>query len=61
MCKHYEVPATCAWMTSFGSQKAARNDGWETVFEFSYEEFGAKHGVTFTDVPPTCKLMFARV
>ncbi|XP_028159805.1 uncharacterized protein LOC114352408 [Ostrinia furnacalis] len=60
ICHDLGVPLTGAWMTSAGSQKAAARDGWETVFEVTYEEFGKEAGVVFEDVPPSCKFMTAK-
>ncbi|KAG6450274.1 hypothetical protein O3G_MSEX006480 [Manduca sexta] len=60
MCKEHNIPMTGGWMTSFGSQKAAIRDNWETVFEINYEDFGKEVGVKFENVPPTCIFMIAR-
>ncbi|XP_028159812.1 uncharacterized protein LOC114352414 isoform X2 [Ostrinia furnacalis] len=60
ICHNLGIPLTGAWMTSAGSQKAAARDGWETVFEIPYEEFGKEAGVVFEDVPPSCKFMTAK-
>ncbi|XP_068632162.1 uncharacterized protein [Battus philenor] len=54
------VKVTCAWMTSYGSQKAAERDNWETVLEVTAEELGQRCGVVFKDPPSTFKLMLAR-
>ncbi|KAL0893246.1 hypothetical protein ABMA27_014847 [Loxostege sticticalis] len=60
VCHEAGIPLAGAWMTSAGSQKAADRDGWDTVFEVSYEEFGKEVGITFENVPPTCKFMVAK-
>ncbi|XP_049699911.2 uncharacterized protein LOC110377152 [Helicoverpa armigera] len=61
ICKEHGIPINGAWMTSYGTQKAAERDGWETVCEFQYEEFGKKYGVTFDKDPPSSKFMIARI
>ncbi|KAL0841427.1 hypothetical protein ABMA28_015111 [Loxostege sticticalis] len=60
VCQAEGVPLTAAWMSTAGSQIAAARDGWEVAYEFSYEEFGKENGLTFENVPPTCKYMVAR-
>ncbi|KAJ2941600.1 hypothetical protein O0L34_g14656 [Tuta absoluta] len=59
LCKAHGVPATGAWMTSIGSQKAAERAGWKTVFEIPTEELGRLSGCDFVDAPTTCKVMVA--
>lgn len=61
ICKEYGVPINGAWMTSYGTQKAATRDGWETVAEIHYEEFGKQHNVIYEKDPPSCKFMIARI
>ncbi|KAJ8729968.1 hypothetical protein PYW07_017006 [Mythimna separata] len=61
ICKENEIPINGAWMTSYGTQKAAERDGWETVCEVQYEDLGQKYGVTFTKEPPSTKFMVARI
>ncbi|KAG6450270.1 uncharacterized protein LOC115443599 [Manduca sexta] len=60
MCKEHNIPMTGAWMTSFGTQKAAIRDNWETVCEMNTEDFEKEVGVKFEKVPPTCIFMIAR-
>ncbi|XP_013142934.1 PREDICTED: uncharacterized protein LOC106106821 [Papilio polytes] len=60
MINEQNVPMSCAWMTSYGSQRAAEKDNWETLFEIAPEELGQKCGVVFKDSPRTFKLMFVR-
>ncbi|CAH0579392.1 unnamed protein product [Chrysodeixis includens] len=60
LAKDHEVPITIGWMSSTGTQIAAQREGYETVFEFSFEEFGKKHGVSFENSPKTCKIMRAQ-
>lgn len=50
-----------AWMTAYGTQKAAERDGWKTVCEIQYDEYGKKYGITFEDAPPSCKFMVATI
>ncbi|KAI5652026.1 hypothetical protein NE865_00364 [Phthorimaea operculella] len=59
LCKANGVPATGAWMTAVGSQKAAERDGWKTVFEISFEEVGRLTDCEFVGGPPTVKFMVA--
>ncbi|XP_072931536.1 uncharacterized protein [Epargyreus clarus] len=59
LCQEYKVPMTCAWMTSLGSQKAAKRDGWETIAEITLEELGNLTGLDFGKDVPTYKLMMA--
>uniref|UniRef100_A0A2A4J1J0 N-acetyltransferase domain-containing protein n=1 Tax=Heliothis virescens TaxID=7102 RepID=A0A2A4J1J0_HELVI len=61
ICKEHGIPINGAWMTSYGTQKAAERDGWETVCEFKFEEFEKKYGVTFDKEPPSSKFMIARI
>ncbi|KAG6450272.1 uncharacterized protein LOC115443600 [Manduca sexta] len=61
VCKEHNVPMTGAWMTSFGTQKAAIRDNWETVFELNTEDFAKEVGVKFENVPPTFMFMIAKV
>ncbi|KPI93059.1 hypothetical protein RR46_14280 [Papilio xuthus] len=60
MINEQNIPMSCAWMTSYGSQKAAEKDNWETLFEIAPEELGQKCDVVFIDPPKTFKLMFVR-
>ncbi|XP_045535736.1 uncharacterized protein LOC106717473 [Papilio machaon] len=60
MINEQNVPMSCAWMTSYGSQKAAEKDNWETLFEITPDELGEKCGVVFKDPPKTFKLMLVR-
>ncbi|XP_014366878.2 uncharacterized protein LOC106717521 [Papilio machaon] len=60
MINEQNVPMSCAWMTSHGSQKAAEKDNWETLFEITSEELGQKCGVVFKDPPDSFKFMFVR-
>ncbi|KAG6450271.1 uncharacterized protein LOC115443604 [Manduca sexta] len=60
VCKEHSIPMTGAWMTSFGTQKAAIRDNWETVFEINTEDFGKEVGVKFENVPPTFLYMIGR-
>ncbi|CAK1596378.1 unnamed protein product [Parnassius mnemosyne] len=53
------IPMTCGWMTSYGSQKAAQNDNWETRAEVNVEEIEQNCGVIFKDNPTTFKFMIA--
>ena len=48
-------------MTSYGTQKAAERDGWETVCEVKFEELGKKLGLTFESDLPSSKFMIARI
>nr|XP_021189276.2 uncharacterized protein LOC110375478 [Helicoverpa armigera] len=61
ICKEHGVKMHGAWMTSYGTQKAAERDGWETVCEVQFDEHGKKHGVVFENGPPSCKFMVARI
>uniref|UniRef100_A0A2A4J0Y6 N-acetyltransferase domain-containing protein n=1 Tax=Heliothis virescens TaxID=7102 RepID=A0A2A4J0Y6_HELVI len=61
ICKEQEISINGAWMTSYGTQKAAERDGWETVCEIQYDEFEKKYGVTFDKEPPSSKFMIARI
>lgn len=53
------IPMTCAWMTSYASQKGAEKDNWTTAYEISTKEFEERFDVTFEDAPITFKLMLA--
>ncbi|KAI5652023.1 hypothetical protein NE865_00360 [Phthorimaea operculella] len=57
LCEERGVPATTAWMTAVGSQKAAEKDGWKTLFEISFADLGRLADCEFVKTPPTCKLM----
>lgn len=48
-------------MTSYGTQKAAERDGWETVCEIQCEELGKFFGVKYGTNPPSTKFMIARI
>ncbi|KAJ2946206.1 hypothetical protein O0L34_g5141 [Tuta absoluta] len=61
VAKAHGVPATGAWMTAIGSQRAAAADGWKTEYEIPFEELGRLCGCEFVDAPPTLKLMVAYV
>ncbi|CAH0701104.1 unnamed protein product [Spodoptera exigua] len=61
ICKEYGIPVNGAWMTSYGTQKAAERDGWETACELQYEDLDKKFNVTFPKNPPSTKFMIARV
>ncbi|KAG6450273.1 hypothetical protein O3G_MSEX006468 [Manduca sexta] len=60
VCKEHNIPMTGAWMTSFGTQKAAVRDNWETAYELNTEDIGKEVGVEFENVPPTFMYMIAR-
>ncbi|CAB3229883.1 unnamed protein product [Arctia plantaginis] len=61
ICQKLGVPLTAALMTAYATQKAAERDGWETVFEYNFEEIGKLFNVTFDkNDPPIAKLMVAR-
>ncbi|XP_022830792.1 uncharacterized protein LOC111359460 [Spodoptera litura] len=59
--KEYGIPINGAWMTSYGTQKAAERDGWETVCELQYEDLEKKFNVTYGRHPPSTKFMIARI
>ncbi|KAI5652024.1 hypothetical protein NE865_00362 [Phthorimaea operculella] len=59
--KAHGVPATGAWMTAIGSQRAAASDGWKTEYEIPFEELGKLCECEFVGAPPTLKLMVAYV
>ncbi|KAI5652025.1 hypothetical protein NE865_00363 [Phthorimaea operculella] len=59
LCKENGVPATGAWMTAVGSQKAAERDGWETIFEIPLDELGRLADCEIVGGPPTAKSMVA--
>ncbi|CAH1645397.1 unnamed protein product [Spodoptera littoralis] len=61
MCKEYGIPVNGAWMTSYGTQKAAERDGWETVCELLYEDLEKKFHVIYPKNPPSTKFMIARI
>ncbi|CAH1645396.1 unnamed protein product [Spodoptera littoralis] len=61
ICKEYGIPINGAWMTSYGTQKAAERDGWETVCELQYEDLEKKFNVTYSRNPPSTKFMIARI
>ncbi|CAH1645394.1 unnamed protein product [Spodoptera littoralis] len=61
ICKEYGIPINGAWMTSYGTQKAAERDGWETVCELRYEDLEKKFNVTYGRHPPSTKFMIARI
>ncbi|XP_075973811.1 uncharacterized protein LOC142975052 [Anticarsia gemmatalis] len=61
VCKEKGVPLTCAMMTAIGTQKAAERDGWQTMEELDFEEFGKLHGVSFEGSPKIAKLMAVRI
>ncbi|KAI8436171.1 hypothetical protein MSG28_004251 [Choristoneura fumiferana] len=60
ICEAHKVPMTGAWMTAHATQRAAAVDGWETVREIAFDYFAKKYDVTFTNTPPTLKLMIGR-
>lgn len=48
-------------MTAYATQKAGEKDGWETVFEYNFEELEKQFNFTFDKKdPPIAKLMVAR-
>ncbi|KAF9414863.1 hypothetical protein HW555_007332 [Spodoptera exigua] len=57
----YGIPVNGAWMTSYGTQKAAARDGWETACELQYEDLDKKFNVTFPKNPPSTKFMIAKI
>ncbi|KAJ0175712.1 hypothetical protein K1T71_008871 [Dendrolimus kikuchii] len=59
ICKERNMPFTSAWMTAFGTQKAAARDGWKSVFELDLEKFGQQVDAVFKNTPPTFKFMIA--
>ncbi|KAH9640727.1 hypothetical protein HF086_007298 [Spodoptera exigua] len=59
--KEFGIPINGAWMTSYGTQKAAERDGWETVCEIQYEDLEKKFNVTYGRNPPSSKFMIARI
>ncbi|XP_035433197.2 uncharacterized protein LOC118264703 [Spodoptera frugiperda] len=61
ICKEHGIPINGAWMTSYGTQKAAERDGWETVCELQYEDLEKKFNVTYGRHPPSTKFMIARI
>ncbi|CAH0701102.1 unnamed protein product [Spodoptera exigua] len=61
ICKEFGIPINGAWMTSYGTQKAAERDGWETVCELQYEDLEKKFNVTFPKNPPSTKFMITRI
>uniref|UniRef100_A0A2A4J1B8 N-acetyltransferase domain-containing protein n=1 Tax=Heliothis virescens TaxID=7102 RepID=A0A2A4J1B8_HELVI len=61
ICKEHGVGMHGAWMSSYGTQKAAERDGWQTVCEVQFDEHGRKHGVVFQNGPPSCKFMVAKI
>ncbi|XP_053607853.1 uncharacterized protein LOC128673789 [Plodia interpunctella] len=61
VCIAHGVPATGAWCTMLGSQRASTLDDWDTLFEMSYDELASRLGVQFNDPPPSCKYMAVKV
>ncbi|XP_030024925.1 uncharacterized protein LOC115443601 isoform X2 [Manduca sexta] len=60
VCKENNIPMTGAWMTAYGTQKAAARDNWETVFEMNTEDYAKEVGIKFENVPPTFMYMIGR-
>ncbi|XP_063893906.1 uncharacterized protein LOC110375483 [Helicoverpa armigera] len=61
ICKEHGIPINGAWMTSYGTQKAAERDGWETVCEIPYEELEKQFGVKYDTDAKSTKFMIARI
>ncbi|KAJ8729966.1 hypothetical protein PYW07_017004 [Mythimna separata] len=61
ICKEFGVPLHGAWMTSYGSQKAAERDGWEVVCEVKYEDLAKNYGLEISTDLPSSKFMVARI
>ncbi|KAJ8728282.1 hypothetical protein PYW08_016667 [Mythimna loreyi] len=61
ICKEFGVAVHGAWMTSYGTQKAAERDGWEVVCEVKYEDLVKKMGLEISSDLPSTKFMIARI
>ncbi|CAG9786457.1 unnamed protein product [Diatraea saccharalis] len=61
VCKLENIAVTASWMSSWGTQKAGEQDGWQTVVVLCNEEIGKRFDVVFEDAPPTNKYMLTRV
>ncbi|KAJ8729965.1 hypothetical protein PYW07_017003 [Mythimna separata] len=61
ICKEFGVAVHGAWMTSYGTQKAAERDGWEVVCEVKYEDLEKKIGMEISSDLPSAKFMIARI
>ncbi|KAJ8728281.1 hypothetical protein PYW08_016666 [Mythimna loreyi] len=61
ICKEFGVAVHGAWMTSYGTQKAAERDGWEVVCEVKYEDLAKKLGSEISIDLPSSKFMITRI
>ncbi|XP_030024930.2 uncharacterized protein LOC115443606 [Manduca sexta] len=61
VCKLQGAPMTGAWMTSPGTKNACARDGWEVIYEISYEELGRILGIKFENAPPSCAYMISKI
>lgn len=53
---------TGAWMTSYGTHKAAERDGWEIKYKLDNEELKTRFGLTFEPPsPPFILFMIANI
>ncbi|XP_075973590.1 uncharacterized protein LOC142974904 [Anticarsia gemmatalis] len=57
MCTAHNVGLCISWMTSEGTQKAAKKNGWITEFEVKPEEIAKLLNVTLNNPPPVYKFM----